>query len=86
VNFFISLRLLLVPFSTRTQLQEFDNHPSLRPESVRHELHTNAAPSTLRHCEAKVRAAMKRAQKIEEKKLKADQKELEGDAKAAQSS
>jgi uncharacterized membrane protein len=36
--------------------------------------------------EAKVRAAMKRAQKIEEKKLKADQKELEADAKAAQSS
>jgi uncharacterized membrane protein len=36
--------------------------------------------------EAKVRSAMKRAQKIEEKKLKADQKELEADAKAAQSS
>jgi uncharacterized membrane protein len=36
--------------------------------------------------EAKVRSAMKRAQKIEEKKLKADQKELEADAAEAQAS
>jgi uncharacterized membrane protein len=36
--------------------------------------------------EAKVRSAMKRAQKIEEKQLKADQKELEADAAEAQKS
>jgi uncharacterized membrane protein len=36
--------------------------------------------------EAKVRSAMKRAQKIEEKRLKADQKELEADAVEAQKS
>jgi uncharacterized membrane protein len=36
--------------------------------------------------QAKVRSAMKRAQKIEEKKLKADQKELEADAAEAQKS
>src|ERR1700742_1164158 len=36
--------------------------------------------------EAKVRSAMKRARKIEEKHLKADQKELEADAAAAQAS
>jgi hypothetical protein len=36
--------------------------------------------------EAKVRAAMKRAQKVQEKKLKADQKAIEDDAKEAQSS
>jgi uncharacterized membrane protein len=36
--------------------------------------------------EAKVRSAMKRAQKIEEKQLKADQKELETDAAEAQKS
>ena len=36
--------------------------------------------------EAKVRSAMKRAQKIEEKQLKADQKELEADAAEAQES
>jgi uncharacterized membrane protein len=34
--------------------------------------------------EAKVRSAMKRAQKIEEKQLKADQKEIEADATEAQ--
>ena len=33
--------------------------------------------------EAKVKAAMKHAQKIEEKQLKADQKALEAEAKAA---
>ncbi len=36
--------------------------------------------------EAKVRSAMKRAQKIEEKQLKADQKEIEADAAEAQKS
>ncbi len=36
--------------------------------------------------EAKVRSAMKRAQKIEEKQLRADQKELEADAAEAQKS
>jgi uncharacterized membrane protein len=36
--------------------------------------------------EAKVRSAMKRAQKVEEKQLKADQKELEADAAEAQKS
>jgi uncharacterized membrane protein len=36
--------------------------------------------------QAKVRSAMKRAQKVEEKKLKADQKELEADAAEAQKS
>jgi uncharacterized membrane protein len=36
--------------------------------------------------EAKVRSAMKRANKIEEKQLKADQKELEADAAEAQKS
>jgi uncharacterized membrane protein len=36
--------------------------------------------------EAKVRSAMKRARKIEEKRLKADQKELESDATEAQKS
>ena len=36
--------------------------------------------------EAKVRSAMKRAQKIEEKQLKADQKEIETDAAEAQKS
>ena len=36
--------------------------------------------------DAKVRSAMKRAQKIEEKQLKADQKELEADAAEAQKS
>jgi uncharacterized membrane protein len=36
--------------------------------------------------EAKVRSAMKRAQKIEERQLKADQKELEADAAEAQKS
>jgi uncharacterized membrane protein len=36
--------------------------------------------------EAKVRSAMKRAQKVEEKQLKADQKEIEADAAAAQKS
>jgi uncharacterized membrane protein len=36
--------------------------------------------------EAKVRSAMKRAHKIEEKQLKADQKALEADAKEAQKS
>ena len=36
--------------------------------------------------EAKVRAAMKHAQKVEEKQLKSDQKELEAEAKAAQAS
>ena len=35
---------------------------------------------------AKVRSAMKRAQKVEEKELKADQKELEADAAEAQKS
>ena len=35
---------------------------------------------------AKVRSAMKRAQKIEEKQLKADQKEIEADAAEAQKS
>jgi uncharacterized membrane protein len=34
--------------------------------------------------EAKVRSAMKRAQKVEEKQLKADQKEIEADAAEAQ--
>ena len=34
--------------------------------------------------EAKVRSAMKRARKVEEKQLKADRKELEGDAAQAQ--
>jgi uncharacterized membrane protein len=34
--------------------------------------------------EAKVRSAMKRARKVEEKQLRADQKELEADAAAAQ--
>ncbi len=36
--------------------------------------------------EAKVRSAMKRAHKIEEKKLMADQKEIEADAAEAQAS
>jgi uncharacterized membrane protein len=36
--------------------------------------------------EAKVRSAMKRAQKVEEKQLKADQKEIEADAAEAQKS
>ena len=36
--------------------------------------------------EAKVRSAMKRAQKIEEKRLKADQKEIEADAAEVQKS
>ena len=36
--------------------------------------------------EAKVRSAMKRAQKVEEKRLKADQKEIEADAAEAQKS
>jgi uncharacterized membrane protein len=36
--------------------------------------------------EAKVRSAMKRAHKVEEKQLKADQKELEAEAAAAQKS
>jgi uncharacterized membrane protein len=36
--------------------------------------------------EAKVRSAMKRAQKIEERQLKADQKEIEADAAEAQKS
>ena len=36
--------------------------------------------------EAKVRSAMKRAHKIEEKQLKADQKEIEADAAEAQKS
>ncbi len=36
--------------------------------------------------QAKVRSAMKRAQKIEEKQLKADQKEIEADAAEAQKS
>ena len=36
--------------------------------------------------EAKVRAAMKHAQKVEEKQLKADQEALEAEAKAAQES
>jgi uncharacterized membrane protein len=36
--------------------------------------------------EAKIRLAMKRAQKVQEKRLKADQKALEADAKEAQAS